>query len=254
MKGVSRLLAPRLWGGHLLAVVLVAVACWLGVWQLGAWQAQRHAEAADLSAVAPESFTEVMGADDPFPADEVGQPVELAGTWVPEGTVHVEGREHDGEDGYWVATPLEVDGGGGSALYVVRGWTASVAQAPPPPAGDASLTAWLQPTEGTNVADTDRTDDVLTQMRTADLVQHVDQDLYGAFAVARDPLPGLAPATLEQLPAASAATGLRNLLYGVEWFVFGAFAAFIWWRWSRDVLAAGEQSEEPAAEAVPSRP
>ena len=33
------------------------------------------------------------------------------------------------------------------------------------------------------------TDDVLPQVRTADLIQHVDQDLYGAYAVARRPSP-----------------------------------------------------------------
>ena len=31
--------------------------------------------------------------------------------------------------------------------------------------------------------------------------------------------------------------GVRNLLYAVEWWVFGAFAAFIWWRWRRDATA-----------------
>lgn len=247
-----RLLAPRLWGGHLLALVLVAVACGLGVWQISAWQAHREAETADLSTGPALSLTEVMGPDDPYPADRVGQPVDVRGTWVPDGTVLVEGRERDGETGYWAATPVEVDGGGGSGLYVVRGWAATREEVPPAPTGRATLTAWLQPTEGTNQVDADRTDDVLPQLRTADLVQHVDQDLYGAFAVAREPVGAMAPAELTQLPEASASTGLKNLLYGIEWFVFGGFAGFIWWRWSRDELERGRRAQEPAEERVAS--
>ena len=39
-------------------------------------------------------------------------------------------------------------------------------------------------------------------------------------------------------------TALRNLLYAVEWWVFGAFAAFIWWRWVRDQQAAGPRGQD----------
>ena len=67
-------------------------------------------------------------------------------------------------------------------------------------------------------------------MRTADLLQHVDQDLYGAYGVAQVPEAGLQAATLEQLPEVGRFTALRNLLYAIEWWFFGAFAAFIWWR------------------------
>jgi surfeit locus 1 family protein len=249
---VPAALHPRYWGGHLLAVVLVLLAGRLGLWQLDSWQGHREAETTDFSDVEPVPLVDVIGPDDPFPAAKLGHPVEMSGTWVPTGTVYVEGREHDGEDGYWVVTPLEVDGGGGSALYVVRGWSATP-DAPVPAPGPAELTAYLQATEGTNASDPDRTDDVLPQVRTADLIQHVDQDLYGAFGIATEPLDGLATAEVEQVTEASAFTGLKNFLYGIEWFVFGAFAVFIWWRWSRDVNAAARREEEAAEEPVPSR-
>ena len=41
--------APRYWPGHLLVVVLVGVAVWLGSWQWDAWDARRDAEARDLT-------------------------------------------------------------------------------------------------------------------------------------------------------------------------------------------------------------
>ncbi|WP_193605001.1 SURF1 family protein [Nocardioides dongkuii] len=256
------LLAPRYWGAHLLALVLVGTASLLGYWQYAAWQEDRAAEAADLTSAEPEPLADVLGPDDAFPGEHVGRPVEVSGTWVPEGTVFVSGREHDGEVGYWAITPLAVGDADAPALPIVRGWVADPSDAPPPPTGTVDLVALLQPTQGTNEVDEDRNDDVLPQVRTADLIQHVDQDLYGAYAVAREPIGGLEPATLDQLPDAGTFTALRNLLYAIEWWIFGAFAAFIWWRWARDTAvakAAAEDAVEDAAEdavehPVPSKP
>jgi len=246
---VPRSLAPRYWGAHLLALVLVGVAVGLGFWQLGAWQDHRRAQAADLTNAEPLPLADVIGPDDPFPGDRVGQPVTVVGAWVPRGTVYVSGREHEGRDGFWVVTPLAVgDGDDGAALPVVRGWVADPAEAPAPPTGAAEVEAWLQPPQGTGEVDADPGDDVLPQLRIADVIQHVDQDLYGAYGVARTPGPDLEPATLDQLPPVAALTGLRNLLYAIEWWFFGAFAAFIWWRWQRDLETEAAADEEAAGD------
>lgn len=235
-------LAPRYWVLHLVALAAVGTAGWLGLWQYDAWQERRSDQARDFTRLEPTSLSEVMGPDDAFPGDKVGQPVLLTGTWVPAGTVYVSGREHDGEDGFWVVTPLEV-GPDDAALLVVRGWAPSVEGTPSPPAGEAELVAWLQPTEGTGATDDDPGDDVLPQLRVADALQHVDQDLYGAYAVARDEAAtnagtaGLEPASLDQLPEVGRFTAVRNLLYALEWWVFAAFAAFVWWRFVRDEMA-----------------
>jgi cytochrome oxidase assembly protein ShyY1 len=249
---VSGKLAPRFWGAHLLALVCVGIAVGLGLWQYGAWQAARDAEAVDLTDAAAVPLADVMGPDDPFPGPQVGQPVSVAGTWVPDGTVYVSGRERAGVTGYWVVTPLAVGGPGAAALPVVRGWVADPADAPPAPTGGAELEAWLQPTEGTGQTDDDPTDDVLPQLRTADVIQHVDQDLYGAYGVAREPEPGLEQASVEQLPPVGALTSIRNLLYAIEWWFFGLFAAFIWWRWvTEDDEPVTPAAAEPAAGDVP---
>ena len=123
------------------------------------------------------------------------------------------------------------------------------------------MVAWLQPSEGSGETDPDPADDVLPQVRTADLVQHVDQDLYGAYAVvdpdaaATNPgTTGLEPADLEQLPDAGRFTAVRNLLYAIEWWVFGGFAAFVWWRYVRDATAAREPEPVPDDDPVPSEP
>lgn len=229
----------------LLALVLVAAAGWLGLWQLEAWQARREAQARDLTRLEPRPLTEVIGPDDPFPGDQVGRPVRVGGSWLPEGTLYVAGREQQGRAGYWSVTPLAVGGPDEPAILVVRGWTSSPETEPP--TGTATVTGWLQPPEGSGAADEDPTDDVVPELRIADAVQRVDQDLYGAYVVLdpeRTPEPtGLEAASLEALPEVGRFTALRNLLYALEWWFFGAFAAFVWWRWERDARAAGRAGD-----------
>ncbi len=238
---MPRPLQPRYWGFHLLALVLAGVAVALGVWQYDAWQTRRGAEAQDLTQRTPIDLAEAIGPDDPFPGNLVGQPVRVRGTWVPAGTVQISGREQDGRSGYWVVTPLQVEGGD-SALEIVRGWTPTLGDVPAAPTGPVELVAWLQPPEGTGKTDPDPSDDVLPQLRIADAIQHVDQDLYGAYGVIDGESPpatdGLTAAALDQLPEAGRFTALRNILYAVEWWVFGLFAVFIWWRWVRDEVLA----------------
>ncbi len=263
----ARLLAPRYWPAHLFALVLVAIAATLGGWQLDAWQVRRAAEARDLTKVDPVPLASVLGPDDTFPGDKVGQPVIVAGHWLPEETFQVTNRESRGRDGQWVVTPLAVGDPDGPALLVVRGWIPLTgSKAPdgpvdslaPPPAGVAEFVAWLQPSESSRVADDDPTDDVLPELRVADVLQRLDRDLYSGYAVVADEVApgdwphgeaatndgtdGLVPADLDALPPAGRFTALRNLLYALEWWLFGLFAAFIWWRWCVDEMQVGESA------------
>jgi cytochrome oxidase assembly protein ShyY1 len=245
--------SPRLWGVHLLALVLLAGTIGLGLWQLGVWRDHRADEKQDATKAAAKPLSDVMGPDDPFPGLMTGHPVEVRGEWVPDGTVYVSGRENHGVDGYWVVTPVAVGGVGQPAVPVVRGWIQDASAAPSPPTGAVELTGWLQPPEGANgMADDDPTDDVLPQLRIADVIQHVDQDLYGAYVVDRDAAPGLQRASLAELPGAGTLTGLRNFLYGLEWWVFGGFVVYIWWRHLQDVTRPAPE-QDAQEDAVPSR-
>jgi surfeit locus 1 family protein len=234
---VRVLLSPRLLAAHVLALVCVGIAVGMGAWQYDAWQVRREAEQRDLTSAEPLPMTDLIGPDEPFPGEHVGQPVTLDGTWLPEGTVFVTREDAEGRDGVWVVTPLTVGGPDEPAVPVVRGWipAGTDLRLVPDVAGEASVEGWLQPPEGTGAADDDPDDDLLPQLRVADLVQRVDQDLYGAYVVSREPGDGLEEATLDQLPPVGTFTALRNLLYAIEWWFFAAFAAFMWWRYVRDV-------------------
>lgn len=167
----------------------------------------------------------------------------MTGTWLPDGTFFVSGREDDGVAGYWVVTPVRVED---SAVLVVRGW--SPTPQAPPVTGRTEVTGWLQPPDGaTGLVDDDPADDVVPQLQVADALQRVDTDLYGAYVVGQEPTAGLAPAELEALPEVGRFTALRNLLYALEWWFFGAFAAFVWWRWIRDEQAVTAATAEEAA-------
>lgn len=250
------LLSPRMLGLHVLAVVALAAAVLLGLWQYGVWQTGREDKAASIVHARPRPLTSVMTADEAFPADGVGRPVRLSGQWLPESTLYVSGRVLHGRHGVWTVTPVEVCREdrhrcpGAPAILVVRGWAPSVRQAPAAPRGAVDVVGWLQPGEGSDAADARPADDVMPQMAVADAVQHVRQDLYGGYVIARtaaapssarpstgtggDGTRGLAPLTPAALPAPSGFTSVRNLLYAFEWWVFGGFAVYLWWRWCRD--------------------
>ena len=221
-----------------------AAAVALGLWQYDAWGTGRAAEARDLSDTAARPIDRVMGGDDPFPGQYLGQPVSMRGKWLGAGTLYVADRELDGKRGYWVVTPVLV---GASAMPVVRGWSAQPKA--PVPSGEVEVEGWLQASEGSGVSDANPRDDVIPEMRIASIVEHVDADLYSAYVVARTTSPRadqhLVPVTPDSVPKVSGATHLRNLLYAFQWWIFGGFAIYIWVRWCRDTV---EQSRNGTVE------
>ncbi|GAB2979850.1 SURF1 family protein [Nocardioides montaniterrae] len=240
--------SPTLWGAHLLAVVAFAAPAALGYWQYDVWHDHRIAEQHDLTGAPPVPLDEVMGHDEAFPGDGVGQPVELRGSWLTGATVLVEDRRDDaGHRGRWVVTPLTVGGPDAPAIPVVRGWvpeSTGPSGVPKPPSPTADVTGWLQPPEGQGAADDNPSDAILPSLQVSAFAQRVKQDLYGGFVVAKHPDAGLAPATLSQLPAVGAGTSLRNILYAFEWWFFAAFVVFMWWRHVRDAT-----TERPVGDA-----
>lgn len=239
---LAPLLRPKFWPGHLAMLVAVALAGALGLWQLDAWHARRADAARDLTNKPPVALASVMTGDSPFPGRSLGRPVRFAGHWLGE-NVYVADRYLHGRRGYWVVTPVLVDGTR-SAMPVVRGWTRATDLAAP--SGAVSVVGWLQATEGSGPIDEDPHDDVIPMMRIASLVEHVDADLYSGYVVAKDVSGGstgstsgdgsLLPVTPASVPDVSLFTAARNLFYAIEWWIFGGFAVFIWVRWCRDSL------------------
>jgi len=252
------LFSPLMVGLHLLGIAATTAAVLLGLWQYGVWQGAREAKADALAHAAPVPLSALMSADSPYPEDAVGRPVRVHGTWLPDETLFVKNRLLHGQRGYWAVTPVAVCrdscGTGNPAMLVVRGWTRAPEQAPPAPSGRVWVTGWLQPAEGGGIPDQNPRDRVLPQMEIVDAMPHVRQDLYSGYVIARSTgSPALRAVTPASLPQPSDLTSLRNLAYAFQWWIFGAFAVFLWWRFCADevkrVTDAGDAgSEEPEEE------
>jgi surfeit locus 1 family protein len=232
-------------GLHLAAVLATAAAVLLGLWQYGVWQTGREDKSTSQVDARPVPLSSVMSSDEAFPRTAVGKPVRLSGRWLPRSTLYVADKQLHGRTGVWVVTPVAVCPRGSattcrtaSAMLVVRGWAPSVARSPAAPTGPVAVTGWLQPGEGSDGADSDPSDDVIPQLTVPDAIQHVPQDLYGAYVIARTASgaaqTGITAVTPAAMPQASTFTSLRNLLYALEWWFFGGFAIYVWGRWCRD--------------------
>ena len=255
------LLRPRMLALHLAGVVAVTAAVLLGLWQFHAWQTGRDLAARDLANTRALPLNRVLTPDGVFPGDQVGRPVTFSGQWLPDASVTVTDKRLDGRTGVWAVTPVAVCSSGqdcatAPAILVVRGWAPDRDAVPPSPTGRVGLTGWLQPGEGAGIPDPNPTDRVLPELRIASAIQFVDQDLYGGYVIAKQgaAAPGLERVTPAALPEPDTTTKLRNLLYAFEWWIFGGFAVFLWWRWARDEVDRAAAEEEAAAAEIASAP
>lgn len=127
-----------------IAVVILA--------SLGQWQLRRSDERrAILAAIeagrkqAPVQLTPATPSDSLVP----WRVAQATGTWLPQFSVLLDNRNHDGRPGYWLATPLLLDSTSRQAVLVLRGWLPRVIQGqgepglPATPEGPQTVTGEL---------------------------------------------------------------------------------------------------------------
>jgi len=221
------------WLALLLLAALIAIAfVQLGRWQLGVAHDKARADAIAKAGEQPVAeLTTLLTPHTEFPAAAGGRLVTATGRYAA-GQVLVAGRLLGGVDGYWVITPLRLTATG-ATFPVLRGWTPQ-AVLPEPPGGEVTVTASLapgeSPAEGTYPAGT------LGSVNLSELVNTWPGDLYNAFGFAQretpvsDPQASDAPAPLTRVPPPRPDTGVqwRNAAYALQWWVFAAFAFFLW--------------------------
>ena len=238
--GTTRLwLRPGLVGLHVFAVVAVAFCVFMGLWHLGVYDSRQEHERADKQHVPRVALSGLWGPDQPFTSKLNHRPVTAEGTFAPAAQqVWVTDKEQDGRTGAWLLAPLLVDGDD-HALLVVRGWAPKVGELPAVPEGRVTIKAVLQPGEAGGASyDPDRRE--IGSVRIPALTNELPYDLYSGYAVSTS---ASAAAGLELVPPpapddVSWTVGLRNLAYAFQWWVFGAFAVFMWWRMSTESVAA----------------
>lgn len=220
--------------------------------RLGAWQVDRAVGAAEQQAAIeqaarendpPVPIAEVVAPQTSFTQAMVGQRVEVTGSWEPDSAFWVPGRELDGRPGYLLLTAFR-EQGTGAILPVVRGWVAEKDPAQLElPAGTVTVMGFI---DGSEAAETGGADgDEIASVSAGALVNIWGGPIYSGYVIVVSATPeagapGWAPgggAALEAMPPPVLPSGglnLRNLLYAAEWFVFGGFALFLWWRMVRD--------------------
>ena len=134
---------------------LLGIALTLG---LGFWQLSRAAGKIALQDTmdARQHLPMLDGAtlrDPALAADNLYRPVRLRGEWLAQHTVYLDNRQMQGRQGFFVVTPLLLEGSG-QAVLVQRGWAprnfVDRTQVPPvaTPAGPVEVTGRIAPPPG----------------------------------------------------------------------------------------------------------
>jgi cytochrome oxidase assembly protein ShyY1 len=163
----------------------------------------------------------------------------VSGTYEGPEQFYVSGMGHGG--GYAVAVPVVT--ATGAAVIVVRGSAESVPVEAP--TGAVRVEGVLEPSQGLAAPlDGER---ITNGIQIPRLVSAFDEDLYAGYvlATATRPPDSLEPVPVP-LPHASFWSGIRNLLYAIQWWAFAGFVVFMWWRMVREPLA---QIDQPAKSA-----
>ena len=244
------LLTPRWVGYTALLLVAVAACVLLGLWQLGVARDEGLKEAVRSAGVLERApLQDVLDPHAAFTAPLSNRPVTATGTYDAARSLVVVERRLDGTDGSWVVTPLVTADG---TVAVLRGLTPGTpTTAPTPPTGTVAVDGTLGPGESP------RTGPALPgeQRRSVDLASLVNEwpgDLYNAVVFASaERVDGSVVATdLQRVPPPSldAPLNLRNAAYAVQWWVFGVFAIWMWWKMYRAEQEGAPETVAPREE------
>ena len=221
---MRRWLRPGLLGLHLFAVAAVGFCVVMGLWQLGVYGGrQGDAQKGARQQVVP--LADVWQPGQAFTSDLKDQRVSLRGRFADD---DLRVTRDDGST--WLVTPFVI---GDHALLVVRG------EGERAPVSDVTeLDVVLEPSEPGGRALGPERDGVRTTdaISVPVLINDLPQRLYGGYGIALTST-GL-PLVDPPEPDVSWTVGLRNLAYALQWWVFAAFAAFMWWRMASEQVAA----------------
>lgn len=233
-----------------LATLFAAIFVALGFWQMGA--AQNHARE-DALRRGPQqpvvALDTLLKPHEPFPNDGSLRRVTFSGQYEPGKQFVVPNRVLEGQRGYWVLTPVVVDGTG-ARMTVLRGFVTDPKQAPAPTSGKVELMGYLAPSESSSLEQLPA-----GQHGSVDLPSLVNEwggDLYNAFVFTGSQTPAAQLGQMKEIPPPRPDSGgldARNLGYALQWWVFAFFAYYLWWRTVRE-----DWRDEQAALAGPAGP
>ncbi len=230
-------LTPRLMGLFALMVVLVASFVLLSRWQWDVAVSNGHSAAnARMQDRPVVAISQAMQPAESFPSDGSLRPVRVTGRYDPARQELVAGRTLRGQKGFWVLTPLVVDGNG-SRLPVVRGFVADPKNAPGPTTRtrQVTVTGALAPGESPDAGVFPKGQ--IGTINLAVLSNTWGGSVYNAFIFATNESPDATAAPIDTFPPPQPGGGgfhLLNASYAVQWLAFAGFAIYVWVRMVRD--------------------
>ncbi|HZK04410.1 MAG TPA: SURF1 family protein [Actinomycetaceae bacterium] len=246
---------PRMIALLVLVMAVAVLFIRLGSWQLDRAALRGAAEAEQITAeriaAEPVPLESVISVGDTFMSDHQLMKVEARGQWGRQ--VVVPDREVDGAPAVLVVTELRLENG--AWVPVLRGWLpvgdfaaigmaglpSAVAAISPAPEGKGEVVGHLTGSEDSVTGDLP--DGVAGAVSTATLANEWGGPTYTGFVVAADgeqwDLRTMPPPSYAQ----ERGLNTQNLVYAAEWFIFGGFALFVWWKWVRDDAVRTKEAE-----------
>jgi cytochrome oxidase assembly protein ShyY1 len=236
------------WIGMLVVALAVAgIFAWLGQWQLG--------NAIDSDPPPPgmteelRPLGEVVEPGEYLPEPQVGQRVEVSGSFVEGDFDVISSRFDDGVAGFWVAGQFRVDPSTAgvtdpTSLAVAVGFAetredaeAAASALDQDPPQQVTLTGRIISEEGVRPPSTGDDPNELVRMSPAALLSRWSDaagiDVYRPYLTSAEAFGGLqeihSPAPAELSPI-----NWLNIFYAIEWVVFAGFAFYMWYRLTRD--------------------
>jgi cytochrome oxidase assembly protein ShyY1 len=227
-------LTPRWLVAALVLLLLIAAGVMLGRWQWDRTQSILTAERAAASQPIPvqDVFPDDADVGGEVPAEGIGRPVTVTGSYVDGMQVLVTSRELAGDPGVWVVTGLDL--GDGTVVAVLRGWLPDGASpGVEPPRGEVTVTGILHPDE-TFYADAASEPGTVASIAHDRLAEQWQATVLPGFVVLSDQEPAAEPAPAPVPPTVQ--TGdvpfpLQNFFYAFQWWIFAAFGLAVYLRW-----------------------
>jgi surfeit locus 1 family protein len=205
----------------------VALTLWLGTWQTDRADEKRARQALFEARMhdTPLQLTGPVSSPEPL----LYRHVRVAGDWLPERQFFVDNQIRDGRAGFYVITPVALDGGK-AAVLVNRGWVARTRDYPAPPKAPAPQ--GRADVAGMAMRPPARYLELGAQTVSGDVWQNLSIERYAAASglallpvvvLQGAPAPGLAP--VREAPDAGIA---KHVEYAFTWFALAATALSIW--------------------------
>lgn len=221
-------ITPR-WLVALAALIAFIVACiFLGQWQ---WDRTQDILAAERSAAAePIAIEELINDDGTWSNADVGRTVILDGSFTGQ-ELKLPNREFQGQSGSWIVTRFDLESG--NSVAVMRGLLPADSEAPPTEKAVVQLQGVLHPNEafyeGAN-------QDNIVTVDSGAIAPEWGTDLIDGYVMlqdqdSEDTDPGALVIVPPTVQVGDVPFPLQNFFYAIQWWIFAAFAIFVYGRW-----------------------